>query len=281
MLTLAQRIQTPPLKCQGIKTKLLPFIAASIDWDYAGTWIEPFGGSGVVALNIAPPRVRYSDANPHIVNLYAGIRDGRVTPESVRVHLEREGAQLLEIGESHYYAIRSRFNASHDAHDFIFLNRSCFNGLMRFNRSGGFNVPFCRKPERFRPAYVTRIVNQVAAMAMAMQRSSWEILCLDWRECVATAVAGDLVYMDPPYIGRHADYYTQWDESEAQALAAWARSAPCGFACSMWAKTQYRTNTHLEEDWSWARTVTTEHFFHLGSYEKLRGGVTEALLLPA
>ena len=58
-----------------------------------------------------------------------------------------EGARLLERGESHYYEIRVRFNNTREPLDFLFLNRA------------GFNVPFCRKPQCFAQAYITKIVN--------------------------------------------------------------------------------------------------------------------------
>ncbi len=153
--------RSPPLKIQGIKTRIVPLIAQSIRWEDKGRSIEPFLGSGAVALNIAPSDAILADTNKHVINLYRGIRDGEIDGRKVRMHLEREGKLLTEKGELSYYAVRDRFNETGGPLDFLFLNRSCFNGMMRFNLQGNFNVPFCRKPKRFRPALVTKIVNQV------------------------------------------------------------------------------------------------------------------------
>ncbi len=126
--------KAPPIKTQGIKTKVVPLIASSIMWSGDGRWIEPFFGSGVVALNILPNRAILADINEHLINLYRSIQEGTITGRTVRAHLQREGATLFEKGESHYYALRDRFNEEGDPLDFIFLSRSCFNGMMRFNK---------------------------------------------------------------------------------------------------------------------------------------------------
>ena len=70
------RVQVPPIKCQGIKTKLVPTILRGIDRDPDGLWIEPFLGSGVVALNVAPRRALLADSNPHLIRFYQAIKDG-------------------------------------------------------------------------------------------------------------------------------------------------------------------------------------------------------------
>lgn len=77
--------------------------------------------------------------------------------------------------------------------------------MMRFNKKGGFNVPFCRKPERFRPVLVTKIVNQVEWSRRAMDGKDWDFVTQDWRVTVADAKPGDMIYCDPPYVGRHTD----------------------------------------------------------------------------
>ena len=123
-----KRVQVPPIKCQGIKTKLVPFILSEIRWSGTGRWIEPFVGSGVVALNLAPARALLTDVNPHVIRFYQDIADNVVTPQSAKEFLRQEGCELLRKGEEHYYEVRRRFNASPTSHDFLFLNRSCFNG---------------------------------------------------------------------------------------------------------------------------------------------------------
>lgn len=271
------KVRAPPLKCQGIKTKLVNFIATTIDWNERGAWVEPFAGSGVVAFNIRPQRARLYDLNPHVIRLYQGIQRGQISPVSVRAHLELEGAALRNSEGAHYYEVRSRFNENGQPLDYLFLNRSCFNGLVRFNKKGGFNVPFCKKPDRFRPAYITKIVNQVAWASHVMEGRDWRWEHADWRTALSEAQPNDFVYMDPPYIGRHANYFSRWSEQEARALAEQARALPCGLALSMWLQNKYRYNTHIEECWSWATLHTTEHFYHLGAQERLRNTIVEAL----
>lgn len=84
--------------------------------------------------------------------VFRAVQIGMLTRGSVMESLEREGAVLLRDGQEHYYRVRKRFNANHDPHDLLFLKRSCFNGLMRFNKQGQFNTSLCRKRERFRAA---------------------------------------------------------------------------------------------------------------------------------
>lgn len=279
----ASRTIVPPIKCQGIKTQLVPFIVGNIVWEGQGRWVEPFLGSGVVLFNVAPQRALVSDINPHIIAFYKAVYVGTITPSVVRRHLEEEGKRLLSCNrrdqDSYYYTVRKRFNESANPLDFLFLSRSCFNGMIRFNSKGHFNVPFCRKPDRFRPAYVTKIVNQVNEIKNIMRDKDWEFRCSDWRTILENLNNEDFVYLDPPYIGRHTDYYSQWTPSDADDLAATAWGLPCGFALSMWKENRYRSNPHIPESWSEAIIRTKSHFYHVGPTEDLRNSVIEALLI--
>ena len=273
------RVRVPPIKCQGIKTKLVPFILSSLLWDGAGRWIEPFVGSSVVALNVAPPRALLTDANVHLVRFYKDIASGLLNPKSVKEYLQREGDILLQHGEEYYYKVRERFNANPSSHDFLFLNRACFNGVIRFNSKGKFNVPFGKKPDRFRSAYITKIVNQVAHIARVMSRCDWEFEEANWRETLAQARESDFVYADPPYMGRHTDYYSNWTEDEASELLSHLQSLPCGFALSTWKKNKYRQNPYLPSYLPGITIVTVRHFYHVGSTENLRNAMEEALVI--
>lgn len=111
------KVNTPPIKSQGIKTKLIPWISSLIPPDFKGVWVEPFMGTGVVAFNLAPYGAVLCDTNPHLVNFYLAIASGEITPEVVNAYLIKEGASLLHKGEDHYYFIRDRFNAEYSPFD--------------------------------------------------------------------------------------------------------------------------------------------------------------------
>ncbi len=142
------KVLVPPIKCQGIKTKIVPFIKEKLEWDGAGIWIEPFVGTGVVAFNIAPQRAYLCDKNQYIIALYQGIQNGTITSHIVQEFLEFHGEKLRQQGAVYYKEMRDKFNENGDPLHFLFLNRSDFNGMIRFNRHGKFNVPFCQKPNR-------------------------------------------------------------------------------------------------------------------------------------
>lgn len=269
----------PPIKCQGIKTKLVPLIRASLP-EAKGRWIEPFCGSAVVALNLRPQRALLTDTNKHIIVFYQAVQGGEITPASVRAHLREEGARLEREGEAHYYRIRERFNHTPTPLDFLFLNRACFNGVMRFNRLGHFNVPFCRKPDRFRPAYISKIANQVRAFADIAMSLDWRFEVADFRQTLAQAAPEDFIYADPPYAGRHVDYYNTWTEDDERHLVGALKALPCAFLLSTWQSNEYRTNESIQNHWHDGRfwVSTYEHFYHVGPTERLRNPMTEAVV---
>lgn len=269
----------PPIKCQGIKTKLVPLIRELVSWDGQGTWIEPFMGSGVVGFNMRPKRAIFADSNPHIIRFYDAIAKGVITAGDVRQHLTREGAVLLEEGEAHYYAIRERFNQESNPLDFLFLNRACFNGVMRFNRKGGFNVPFCRKPNRFAQAYVTKIVNQVEAMASLAVALDWQFICQPFEDTVRMAACSDFIYADPPYVGRHVDYFDSWDEAREHRLYSVLSESVAKFMLSTWEENEFRRNEFIDRLWGEFPKVNEDHFYHVGAQESNRNPMKEALVM--
>jgi len=272
------KVGIPPIKSQGIKTKLVPWIKSIIPADFGGEWIEPFMGTGVVAFNVAPPRAILCDSNPHLVNFYARIAAGEITPGTVKDYLNREGEALLSKGESHYYFVRERFNSRHEPLDFLFLNRAGFNGMIRFNRKGEFNIPFCRKPQRFAQAYVTKIVNQVAWVSKLIKTKDFTFKCQDFNKTIADAAASAIIYCDPPYIGRHVDYFNGWDGDHERELFTRLSCFGGRFILSTWHHNDFRENEYLQSMWSRHSILTREHFYHVGGKEENRNPVIEALV---
>ena len=273
------RVHAPPIKCQGIKTKLVNFIRESIKWNENGRWIEPFLGSGVLLFNIAPTEAIAADINPHIVKFYQSIQAGKITSNAVLEYLEVEGSLLKQKGEQYYYEVRDRFNRTGAPLDLLFLNRACFNGVMRFNQRGKFNVPFGHKPDRFRKAHVTKIVNQVKWVIRVMEGKKWVFRCSDWREILRECKEGDFVYVDPPYYGRHTDYYNKWSRNDLVELAHACKALSCGFALSMWNKNVFRKDELLWRLLGDLPIHTFQHFYHVGPTESLRHPMEEALVI--
>lgn len=272
------KVGVPPIKSQGIKTKLVPWIGSIVPSDFSGTWIEPFMGTGVVAFNIAPRRATLCDTNPHLVNFYVGVASGAITPGVVKEFLIREGDLLLSKGEDHYYYVRDRFNSEQSPLDFLFVNRAGFNGMIRFNRKGGFNIPFCRKPQRFAQAYITKITNQVSWVSKIIQTKEFTFKCQDFKKTIEEALPTDLIYCDPPYIDRHVDYYNGWGDSHERELFAKLSEFNGRFIMSTWHHNDYRENEYMKHLWSTHSVLTREHFYHVGGREENRNPVIEALV---
>jgi DNA adenine methylase len=272
------KVKVPPIKSQGIKTKLVPWINDIVSNDFDGRWVEPFMGTCVVAFNIAPQCALLCDTNPHLINFYQAIKDGEIDSNIIKEFLKKEGSLLLEKGESHYYELRERFNEKHNPLDFLFLNRAGFNGMIRFNRKGGFNIPFCRKPQRFAQAYVTKIVNQVSHVSQLLKEKDFEFKCQSFEDTIASTISSDVVYCDPPYIGRHVDYFNGWDEYKENRLFDLLSETESKFILSTWHHNDFRENEYINSLWSKFNILTREHFYHVGGSEKNRNPMVEAIV---
>ena len=276
----------PPIKSQGIKTKLVPWIndivrQSGVDLQHAN-WIEPFFGTGVVGFNAEVGGNRIvGDTNPHIIRFYNEVAEGNITPQNMREYLQREGELLAHAdnnGYAHYREVKNRFNHDYNPYDFIFLSRAGFNGMMRFNKNGQWNIPFCKKPERFAPAYITKICNQLASVQQLCQQHHWEFNNVDFIETIRRAQPGDIIYCDPPYFGRYVDYYNGWTEENEHQLFEALNNTHAHFILSAWHHNEFRSNPMIEELWGWFNIETMEHFYHGGGHIENRHSIVEALV---
>ena len=175
----------PPLKWAGGKRWLVPHLAPIWQRCSDRRYVEPFCGGLAVVLGLQPARALLNDINPHLVNFYRHLQKG------VQPRIEMRNDEEL------FYRHRDRFNAliqnggakSREAAElFYYLNRTCFNGLCRFNKSGEFNVPF--------GTYAT--INYATDFSgYAPVFKDWEFSSVDVAK--VGIQAGDFVYADPPY----------------------------------------------------------------------------------
>lgn len=212
----------PFLKWAGGKGQLLGELVPRARAGLVGAhgYHEPFLGGGALFFALAgsgllPPRVTLSDANPNLVTVYEVVRDA-VEPlvDRLRVHKARHG-------RDHYYAVRAEVPADpvDRAARFIYLNKTCFNGLYRENARGLFNVPMgaYARPE---------ICDAPTLRAASGLLAGVEIGQADFADIAARARPGDFVYLDPPYdpVSKTASFTTYakggFDEDAQRRLAS-------------------------------------------------------------
>lgn len=281
------KYKVPPIKSQGKKTKLIEWIENQVnhmDKEKELTFVEPFVGTGAVGFNIAGKKAIFADSNIHLINFYNAIKSGEITAKKVREYLKEEGRKLEETSEgkdSHYYIVRERFNNNFNSLDFLFLTRSCFNGMMRFNSKGKFNVPFCKKPNRFAPSLITKISNQILWLEMKIKTNDWEFVCSDFRTFMKSISDRKdvIMYLDPPYMGLNSDYYNTWRHQDEEDLAALLKDTKNSFILSTWYSKRDRINPYVELHWNNYDIVKRNHYYHVGGKIENRSQVVEALIV--
>ncbi|MBI5894224.1 MAG: Dam family site-specific DNA-(adenine-N6)-methyltransferase [Deltaproteobacteria bacterium] len=276
------RVIIPPIKSQGIKTKLVPWIM-ELAPKVKGNWIEPFLGTGVVAFNSGYKKAILNDTNPHIINFYKGVQQKIITAPLMKNYLEQEGEILSKAdnnGYEHYLKVRTRFNSGeYSPYDFIFLSRAGFNGMMRFGSKGNWNIPFCKKPDRFAQAYITKITNQLATVSQIIQpEPDWTFYNKSFVDIIPLATENDIIYCDPPYYGRYVDYYNGWSEQDEGLLFELLNKTKAKFILSTWHHNDWRENEMINKYWNKFNIVTKDHFYHNGGNIENRRTVVEALI---
>jgi DNA adenine methylase len=203
-----EALLNPPLKWAGGKRWQLPFLKPLRAGHHHRRLVEPFCGGLAVALGLAPNRALLNDINPHLINFYHWLKRGLV----VEFPMENDADA--------YYACRDHFNellSSKRHHTgeaaalFYYLNRTGYNGLCRFNRSGLFNVPFGR---------YTTINYTYNFSAYKEVLKQWEFTNADFQSIDLDP--GDFVYADPPYDVEFTHYSKEgftWDDQVR--LAEW------------------------------------------------------------
>jgi DNA adenine methylase len=154
---------------------------------------EPFLGGGTFFLALAPRRAVLADANHELMEMYAVVRD---EPRGLMAALDAMQPHALD--EAYFYTTRGQdpkqLSPVARAARFIYLNKTCYNGLYRVNRKGEFNVPFGRY------AQPPRLYDRENLLLVARLLKRAELRCVDFEAALADAAAGDFVYLDPPYM---------------------------------------------------------------------------------
>jgi DNA adenine methylase len=160
--------------------------------EFSGTYIEPFLGSGSVFFAVQPHKALLSDVNSELIEAYEAMRNQH---ELVLRYLKEHARQH---NKKYYYYVRDELKPTSlagRAARFLYLNRTCWNGLYRVNLKGKFNVPKGTKSKVF------LVTDDFDAAAKALKAAT--LVCSDFAAIVETAQKGDLIYADPPYTVHH------------------------------------------------------------------------------
>jgi DNA adenine methylase len=198
----------PPLKWAGGKRWLVPHVLPFWAHERHRRLVEPLCGGLAVALSLRPERALLNDINPHTINFYRWLKRGL------------QISMPMENNAEFFYRYRRRFNeliaqkqenSREAASLFYYLNRTCYNGLCRFNRRGEFNVPFGRyKTIRYKSDFTEY---QVVL-------ADWQLRSGDFQELALEP--DDFVYADPPYDAEFRQYAQEgFSWSDQERLARW------------------------------------------------------------
>ena len=190
MKSVNEKNQIPFLKWAGGKRWLVEH-HAGIFPPCSGKYIEPFLGAGSVFFHLCPKHASLSDSNRELIDTYRAVRNNW---RLVLKHLKKHEANH---SDAYYYHLRSTSPKAltTKAARFIYLNRTCFNGIYRVNLQGKFNVP---RGTRNSVLFET---DDFEALSGVLQNV--ELRVCDFEEMIDQAESGDLVFADPPYTVRH------------------------------------------------------------------------------
>lgn len=195
----------PFVKWAGGKSQLLKEYRKLYPKNF-NTYFEPFLGSGAVFLDLYTlkkiKKAVLSDINKDLMNLWAAIKEN---VDDLISHLEE--LQRHVNNKDYYYKKRKEFNSIKLSENFIskpnirkaalflYLNKTCYNGLYRVNSKGEFNVPFGKyENPRIYDEKNLRVVHNILK-----DDDKITLLCTDFEEAIENAGEGDFIYFDPPY----------------------------------------------------------------------------------
>lgn len=182
----------PIVKWVGGKRQLMFELIKNMPKSY-NRYFEPFIGGGALFFELQPEQAYISDMNEELINLYSVVRDN--------VYELIKDLSKHEVSKEYFLEIRNidrteQYTELSDvarASRFIYLNRTCFNGMYRVNSQGQFNVPFGHYKN-------PRIIDENNLLNCSELLKKTEIKCADFSEILTKVKKGDLVYFDPPYV---------------------------------------------------------------------------------
>lgn len=181
----------PFLKWAGGKTQLIKKLLAKVPAHY-GTYYEPMLGGGALFFATRPQNAHISDLNIELINTYDQVKrdpDGLINSLSTQLLTKEFYYERRALDRDEGFQAMTEIDR---AIRFIYLNKMCYNGLYRVNKSGQFNVPFGSGAKKIYDAENIRECSQI------LQGTT--MIAADYQHIEERVRPGDFVYFDPPYL---------------------------------------------------------------------------------
>lgn len=189
-------IIAPVIKWSGSKRYVAPELSKKILT--SKRYFEPFVGGGAMLPFRRINNAVASDIIPELINLWNQIK---INPEVVSIEYENRWNRLQNEGHLVYYEIRDNFNKTKNEFDFLFLTRTCVNGLIRYNDKGEFNNSLHNTRPGINPQRLRTILNNWSKYIAGVN-----FKCQDYRETLSDVNSNDFIFLDPPYGGTKGRY---------------------------------------------------------------------------
>ena len=207
----------PFLRWAGSKRQLLERLVRY--WPGGHTrYVEPFAGSACLFFELEPSSALIGDINADLISTYRTVREHPSEVYDSMVQWRND--------KTEYYRVReldsSSLSAVERAARFIYLNKYCFNGLYRTNGRGDFNVPYGGEKSSALPD-----VNMLTSAANLLSHA--DLVCDDFEDIMSDVMAGDFVYLDPPFVITDRRAFTEYSSQpfEASDLARLRAAIDC------------------------------------------------------
>lgn len=184
------------IKWTGSKRSVAPQLAQLLP--PMNVYYEPFLGGGAMIPYVKSNMGYVSDIIPELIDLWNNIKK---SPEMVAEEYRLRWLDLQQNGADVFYQVRDHFNATKNCFDFLFLTRTCVNGMIRYNEKGEFNNSFHLSRPGINPDTLKKVI-----FLWNKHVQNINFLNVDYRECLSTIKEGDFVFLDPPYGGTKSRY---------------------------------------------------------------------------
>jgi DNA adenine methylase len=162
--------------------------------------------------------------------------------------------------------------------DFLFLTRTGFNGVMRFNGSGKWNVPFCKLNNRLSKNVIDDLANAVTELSKLFKSKEFTFYNKSFEEVIESAPENSIFYCDPPYYGLEVQYFKGWEKEDEIRLNRMLKDKV--FIYSTWLDDGHKKNQMIGDYWSEYEIESKKHKYNVAEKSSERVGVNEGLIYP-